>query len=122
MATELEIELKPQIAQQFVRELGKEIDIEVGQYSVVVNGREVAYVCYADGSPINFLPAANHWPANVLKQIADAARSELTRLHGESERKSFDPPSQEVVEEAEKLAGDIDDRNTTANAADENNL
>jgi hypothetical protein len=100
---ELKVELKPMVGQKNTKHFGV-VDVPLDQYSIKVNKKQIGLVCAKPGSPINFLPVANNLPKSARDQIADVVKVELEKLHGAGERKTFDPPSQESVDEADRMA------------------
>lgn len=99
MATELKVELREHIGQRNVNLGGNkiEVDVNLDQFSIMVNGKEVGLVCKKPGSPINFLPPANVFPKEARETIAAAVKAELAKSGETADRKTFHPPSDEAV-------------------------
>jgi hypothetical protein len=66
---DLQVELIKPKAQEFNRELNKVVDVDVKQYTIMVDGKGLGYVCQAEGLPINWLPLANVYSQETLSQL-----------------------------------------------------
>lgn len=123
---ELKVELLEHVGQKNINFGGDkiEVDVDFKQYVILVNGKEVGLVCQADKSPVNLLPSANVFPVEVREQIAEAVKVELAKRHGETDRKTFHPPSNEAVAAANAAiaAQRAREESLSDPAADENNL
>jgi hypothetical protein len=124
MATELKVELRDHVGQKSVKfgDEQIEVDIDFAQSSIMVNGKEIGLVCKKPGSPINFLPIANVFPPEARKKIAEAVKSELEKADGGSDRKVFDPPSEEAVAAANAAIAKQAAAENGDTPADETNL
>ena len=122
---ELQVELRKQIAEEFNRELNKVIKIDVKQYSIIVDGKEIGMVCQANGLPINWLPIANGYQPEVLAELEKVVSAELIKLHGEASgvRPANAPIDQESVDEAIEIAAKMADRESSVeDPQDQSNL
>lgn len=121
---ELQVELIKPKAQKFNRELNKAIDIDVKQYTIMVDGKGIGYVCQANGLPINWLPIANAYPPEAIAKLNEAVNAELVRRHGPEagNRPASTPDDQETVDKALEVAAQFADRENSVEGPDENNL
>lgn len=122
---ELQVELIKPKAQKFSRELKQVIDVDVKQYTILVNGKSVGYVCEANGLPINWLPIANAYQPEVLAKLEEAINADLIKRHGEKAggRPANAPLDQESVEQAIEIAAKMADReNSIDEPSDEEHL
>ena len=120
----MQVELIKPKAQEFNRELGKEIDIDVKQYTIMVDGKGLGYVCQAEGLPINWLPVANAYSRETLDQLEVKVNAELVKLHGETAggRSATPPLSQESVDEAIEIAAKMAEQENSIDGPDQDNL
>lgn len=121
---ELVVELVKPKAERYDRALQQVIEIDVKQYTILVNGKGIGYVCQANGLPINWLPIANAYQPDVIRKLSDAVNAELIRLHGleAGNRPVGVPDDQETVDKALEIASQMRDRENSVEGPDEENL
>lgn len=121
---ELTVELIKPKAQKFSRELGKAIGVDVKQYTIMVDGKGIGYVCQDNGLPINWLPIANVYPLEALTKLNEAVNAELVRKHGPEagNRPANTPDDQETVDKALEIAAQMADRENSVEGPDDQNL
>lgn len=121
---ELQVELVKPKAQKFNRVLNKAIDIDVKQYTIMVDGKGIGYVCQANGLPINWLPIANAYPPEAIAKLNEAVNAELVRIHGPDagNRPSNTPDDQETVDKALEIASQMANRENSVEGPDDQNL
>lgn len=121
---ELVVELIKPKAERFDRTLNQIIEIDVKQYTIIVNGKGIGYVCQANGLPINWLPMANAYPPEALAKLNEAVNAELVRLHGPEagNRPANTPDDQETVDKAIEIAAKMADRENSVEGPDDQNL
>jgi hypothetical protein len=115
--------IKPK-AERYSRDLGQVIEIDVKQYTIMVNGKGIGYVCQANGLPINWLPVANAYPPEAIAKLNEAVNAELIRLHGPEagNRPASTPDDQETVDKALEIAAKFANRESLAESPDDQNL
>lgn len=115
--------MKPK-AERYDRALGQVIEIDVKQYTILVNGKGIGYVCQANGLPINWLPIANAYPPEAIAKLNEAVNAELVRLHGPDagNRPSNTPDDQETVDKALEIASQMANRENSVEGPDDQNL
>jgi hypothetical protein len=121
---DLQVELIKPKAQEFNRELNKVVDVDVKQYTIMVDGKGLGYVCQAEGLPINWLPVANAYSRETLDQLEVKVNAELVKLHGETAggRSATPPLSQESVDEAIEIAAKMAEQENSVDGPDQDNL
>ena len=122
---DLQVELLKPIYTEFNRELGKEVKVDVKQYTIMVDGKGIGYVCEAEGLPINWLPVANACSRETLDNLESEVNAKLIELHGEKagSRPANAPLDQESVDEAIELAAKMAERdNSVDGPEDQDNL
>lgn len=121
---ELKVELIKPKAERYDRALQQVIEIDVKQYTIMVNGKGIGYVCQANGLPINWLPIANAYPPEVIRKLSDAVNAELIRLHGPAagNRPVGMPDDQETVNKALEIASQMANRENSVEGPDDQNL
>jgi len=121
---ELTVELIKPKAERYDRALQQVIEVDVKQYTIMVNGRGIGYVCQANGLPINWLPVANAYQPDVIRKLSDAVNAELIRLHGPAagDRPVGMPDDQETVDKALEIAAKFADRENSVEIPDDQNL
>ena len=121
---EVVVELVKPKAERYDRALQQVIEIDVKQYTIMVNGKGIGYVCQANGLPINWLPVANAYQPDVIRKLSDAVNAELIRLHGPEagNRPVGMPDDQETVDKALEVAAKMADRENSVEGPDDQNL
>ena len=121
---DLQVELIKPSFKEFNRELGKEVETDLKQYTIMVDGSGIGYVCQENGLPINWLPVANVYSDEVLAKLEEKVNTELVNLHGDKAGgRSANPPlDQASVDEAIKIAGMMEQQENSVDGPDQDNL
>lgn len=121
---ELVVELIKPKAERYSRELGQVVEVDIKQYTILVNKKGLGYVCEANGLPINWLPLANVYQPDVIRKLSEAVNAELIRLHGPAagNRPVGMPDDQETVDKALEIAAKFADRENSVEGLDDENL
>lgn len=121
---ELTVELIKPKSEKFSRELNKAVEVDLKQYTILVDGKGIGYVCQDNGLPINWLPVANAYPLDALKKLSEAVNADLVRRHGaEAGNRPVNlPDDQETVDKAIEIAAQMADRENSVESPDDQNL
>lgn len=121
---DFEIELRPMIGKKHEPSIQAEVDVPLNQYQIILSGQvmgqsprkaiQIGLVCKAPGSPINYLPQANIWSKEQRAKFSEEIVRQLAVINQsaglvDSNRKSFDPATDEEIDQANELIAKLAD-------------